>query len=104
MEIAILNFGCRTAVILNPTIEKTIEKCAEFYKGIHLVHNQCMIFNRLPGSSFPSQGRASEELAGEMYRVKQIEVRLKEIALKLSEFQRIFSEVVELVKNKLAWI
>ena len=43
MELAILNFGCRTTVRLNTTIEKTMEKCAEFYKGIHLVHNQSMI-------------------------------------------------------------
>ena len=43
MEVGILNFGCRTMVILNTTIEKTVEKCAEFYKGIHLVHNHCMI-------------------------------------------------------------
>ena len=43
MEVAILDFGCRTTVKLNTTIEKTIEKCSEFYKGIHLVHNKCMI-------------------------------------------------------------
>ena len=39
MEVAILNFGCRTTVRLNTTIEKTIEKCVELYKGIHFVHN-----------------------------------------------------------------
>ena len=39
MEVAILNFGCRTTVRLNTTIEKTIEKCAEFHKGIQLVQN-----------------------------------------------------------------
>ena len=39
MEVAILNFGCRTTGRLNISIEKTIEKCAEFHKGIHLVHN-----------------------------------------------------------------
>ena len=39
MEVAILNFGCKTMIRLNTTIEKTIEKCAEFYKGIDLVHN-----------------------------------------------------------------
>ena len=38
-------------------------------------------------------------LAGETYRVKQIEVRLKELALRSSEFQKILSEVVELVKK-----
>ena len=39
MEVAILNFGFRTTVRLSTAIEKTIEKCVEFYKGIHLVHN-----------------------------------------------------------------
>ena len=48
MEIGILNFGCRTTVMLNTAIEKTIEKCAEFYKGIHLVHKQCMILEDTP--------------------------------------------------------
>ena len=43
MDGAILNFGCKTTVILKTAIKKTIEKCAEIYKGIHLVHNQCMI-------------------------------------------------------------
>ena len=53
MEVAILNFGCRTTVRLNNGIEKTIEKCAEFYKGIHLVHNQCMILTDSPDQVFP---------------------------------------------------
>ena len=53
MEVAILNFGCRTTVKLNTTIEKTIEKCVEFYKGIHLVHNQCMILTGAPDQDFP---------------------------------------------------
>ena len=52
MEIAILNFGCRTSVRLNTAIEKTIEKCAEFYKGIHLAHNQCMILAGAPDQDF----------------------------------------------------
>ena len=53
MESSILNFGCRTAVRLNTAIEKAIEKCAEFYKGIHLVHNQCMILKDSPDQVFP---------------------------------------------------
>ena len=43
MEIAILNFGSKIAVTLNTAIEKNIEKCVEFYKGIQLVHHQCVI-------------------------------------------------------------
>ena len=43
MEVDILNFGCKAAVILNTTIDRIIEKCSEFYKGMCYVHNQCMI-------------------------------------------------------------
>ena len=43
-------------------------------------------------------------LVREMYRIKQVETRLKELALNLSKFQKRLSEVVELVKNQLAWI
>ena len=39
-----------------------------------------------------------------MYRIKQIEARLKEIALGSSEFRKKLSDVTELVKNQLAWI
>ena len=43
-------------------------------------------------------------LTGDMYRVKQIEVKLKELALSSPKFQRRLSDVVELVKNKSAWV
>ena len=43
-------------------------------------------------------------LAREMYRIKQIEARLKELALSSLEFLKRLSDVVELVKNQLAWI
>ena len=53
MELSILKFGCRTMVRLNTAIEKTMEKCAEFYKGIYLVHNQCMILTDSLDQVFP---------------------------------------------------
>ena len=53
MEVAILNFECRITIRLNTTIEKTIEKCVEFYKGIHFVHNQCMVLTGAPAQYFP---------------------------------------------------
>ena len=55
MEVAILNFGCRTIVRLNTVIEKTIEICAEFYKGIYFVHNQCMVLTGAPDQDFPGR-------------------------------------------------
>ena len=47
-----MNFGCRTTIRLNVAIEKTIEKCVEFYKGIHFVHNQCMVLTGAPDEDF----------------------------------------------------
>ena len=43
-------------------------------------------------------------LAEEMYKVKQMEDRLKEIKLGSTQFQRRLSDVVELEKNQLEWV
>ena len=56
MEIVILNFGCKKTVRLNTAIEKTIEKCVEFYKGIQLVHNQCLILMDTTDQVLPVSG------------------------------------------------
>ena len=48
-----MNFGCRTVVKLNTAIEKTIENCVEFYKGIYCFHNQCMVLTGAPDQDFP---------------------------------------------------
>ena len=53
MEVAILNFGCRIEVRLNTAIERTIEKCAKFCKGMCSVHNQCMILIGALDQDFP---------------------------------------------------
>jgi len=53
MDVAILNFGCRITVRLNTAIERTIEKCVEFYKGMCSVHNQCMILIGALDQDFP---------------------------------------------------
>ena len=44
------------------------------------------------------------KLVGEMYIIKQIEARLKEIAHSSSEFKKKLSDVAELVRNQLTWI
>ena len=43
-------------------------------------------------------------LAEEMYKVKQMEDKLKEINLNSTQFRRRLSDVVVLVKNQLAWV
>ena len=53
MEVAILNFGCKATVRLNTAIDRTIEKCTEFYKGMCVVHNQCMILAGSQDQDFP---------------------------------------------------
>ena len=52
MEVAILNFGSRTTVILNTAIEETIEKCVELYKGIHFFYNQCIFLTGAQDQDF----------------------------------------------------
>ena len=39
MELALLDFDNKTTVRLNIAIEKTMEKCKEFYKKICMTHN-----------------------------------------------------------------
>ena len=54
-EVAILNFGCNVAVRLNTAIDRTIEKCTEFYKGMCVVRNHCMILEGAQDQDFPSR-------------------------------------------------
>ena len=62
MEIAILIFRCRTSIRLHTAIEKTIEKRVEFYKGIQLVHHQCLILMDTPYQVFPVRGEHLKNL------------------------------------------
>ena len=53
MEVAILNFGCKSTVRLNIAIDRTIEKCTEFYKDMCSVHNRCMVLVDTQDQDFP---------------------------------------------------
>ena len=55
MEVAILNFGCKAAVRLNTSIDRTIENFFEFYKNMCFVHNQCMILAGAHDQYFPAR-------------------------------------------------
>ena len=57
MELAILNFGCKSVVRLNTAIDKTIEKCTEFYKGMCSIHHQCHILAGTTEQDFPARER-----------------------------------------------
>ena len=80
MEVAILNFRCRTAVRLNTAIEKTIEKCIEFYKGIHLVHNQCMILIGSSNQVFPVREEHLKNLQERLQKGEESIFKLKDVS------------------------
>ena len=75
-----MNFGCRKAVILNTTIEKTIEKCAEFYKGIHLVHNHCMILTDSSDHVFPVREEHLKNLQERLQKREESIFRIEAIS------------------------
>ena len=62
MEVAILNFGCKLAARLNTTIDRTIEKCTDFYKGMCVVHNQCMGLEGAWDQHFPARDQHLKSL------------------------------------------
>ena len=41
MELALLNFSRKSGTRLSTTIDKTTEKCNEFYKKMFSTHNKC---------------------------------------------------------------
>ena len=86
MEVAILNFGCRTTVKLNKSIEKTIEKCVEFYKGIHLVHNQCMI----------PAGALDQDFPVRKEHLKNLQERLLKGEESISKFEVVSEEDIKI--------
>ena len=82
MEIAILNFGCKIALSLNTAIEKTIEKCVEFYKGIQLVHHQCLILMDTPDQVFPIRGEHLQNLQERLQKGEDSLARLEVVSEK----------------------
>ena len=88
MEVVVLNFGCRTTVRLNTAIEKTIEKCVEFYKGIHFVHNECMVLTSAPEEHFPV---TDEHLKNLLERLQKGEEIISKIEVVSDEDIRIWT-------------
>ena len=55
MEMEILNFGYKSAVRLNTSIDKTVEKCIKFYKRMCSIHNQCQVLAGTQDQDFPTR-------------------------------------------------
>ena len=109
----------KCALILSATIAKgekkdLEDKVADLRTQNHLLVEQLKVANekQLDIAPFRNQvfllqkevNHSLLRMVGETYMTKQIEARLKEIALSSLEFWKRLSDVVELVKNQLAWI
>ena len=81
-----LNFGCKAPVILNTTIDRTIEKCTEFYKDMCSVHNQCMILEDTQDQDFPVR----EE------HLKKLKERMLKGEESISKFDGVSEEAIEI--------
>ena len=55
MELEILNFGYKSVVRLSTAIDKTIENCTDFYKGMCSIHHQCQVLAGNPKQDFPAR-------------------------------------------------
>ena len=80
MEVAILNFGCRRTIRLNIAIEKNIEKCDEFYKGIYFFHNHCMVLTGALDQDFPVREEHLKNLQERLLKGEKNISKLKAIS------------------------
>ena len=76
MEVAIFNFECKVVVKLNTAIDRTIEKCTEFYKGMCVVRNHCMILEGAQDQDFPAR---EEHLKNSQERLRKGEESISKI-------------------------
>ena len=84
MEVAILNFDCKATLKLNIAIDRTVEKCTEFYKDRCYVHNQCMILADTQDQVFPVR----EE------HLKNLQERLSEGEESISKIEVVSEEAI----------
>ena len=62
MELALLNFSIKSIVTLNTTIDKTIEKCNEFYKRMCSTHNKFQVLTATQVQDFPDRDQHLKNL------------------------------------------
>ena len=66
MELALLDFSNKASVRLDTTIEKTMEKCKEFYKKMCTTHNKCQASAATQVQDFPDKRSTFEESPGQV--------------------------------------
>ena len=84
MEVAILNFGCKATVRLNTAIDRIIENCTEFYKGMCVVHNQCMIL----------EGPQDQDLPAREEHLNNLQERLQKGEENISKIEYVSEEAI----------
>ena len=84
MEVAILNFGYRAAVRLNTSIDKTIEKCNEFYKRMCSTHNKCQV----------SADTQVEHFSARDHHLKNLQDRLQTCEDSIAKIESIGEETI----------
>ena len=55
MELAILDLSSKSIVRLHITIDKTVEKCKEFYMKIIATHNRCQASTTMQTQKYPKK-------------------------------------------------
>ena len=66
MDLALLNFSSKVPVRLNTAIEKTVEKCKEFYKKMCMTYNRCQASAATQVYEFPSREQHLKNIQDEL--------------------------------------
>ena len=85
IELALLDFGSKSTLRLTTTIEKTLERCIEFWKKIHIVHNKCQTSSVAKIKEFPDKDQ----------HLKDLQDRLQEDEQIIQKIEGIIEEVVK---------
>ena len=79
MELALLNFDNKSAVRLNTTIDKTIEKCNEFYKRMCSTHNKFQVSVDTQVQYFPTRDQHLKNLQDRLQTREDTIAKIKSI-------------------------
>ena len=79
MELAILNFRSKSTVRLNTSIDKTIEKCNDFYKKMYTNHNKFQALVATQVLDFPEKDQHLKNLQDKLQTDEEIIQKIENI-------------------------
>ena len=85
MELPLLNFSSRVAERLNTTVEKTVEKCREFYKKMCMTHNKCQASTATQVQDFPDKDQHVKNRQDKMHTDEQSIQKIENIGEEVIE-------------------